>query len=222
MFLLRICVIALIAMLLSACVTTSMQGYADRELPAKPVSRIVAYVAGPGPLVASIQSNIREEAAKRGVEADDALVLFPPTRTYTDAEIRKGLAARGIDGVLILNVGDTGVMRQYAGTILHGQYSGSSSASGTATRTGNFTNVSVNGTSSGTMTAVATPTYRYSRQTAFTARLLEPATARNLWVGNGQVKAGGLLFVGDGTSASSSVSAIFDDLQQKGIIGPSS
>ena len=57
---------------------------------------------------------------------------------------------------------------------------------------------------------------------AFTARLLEPATARNLWVGNGQVNAGGLLFVGDRTSASSSVAAIFDDLHQKGAIGPSS
>jgi len=44
----------------------------------------------------------------------------------------------------------------------------------------------------------------------------------NLWVGNGQVRAGGLLFVGDGASASSSVAAIFDDLQGKGIICPSS
>jgi hypothetical protein len=36
------------------------------------------------------------------------------------------------------------------------------------------------------------------------------------------VSAGGLLFVGDGANASSSVAAIFDDLQKKGIIGPSS
>ena len=42
---------------------------------------------------------------------------------------------------------------------------------------------------------------------------------RHLWVGNGQVNAGGLLFVGDGSSASTSVAAIFEDLQQKGIIG---
>jgi len=222
MFLLRAAVAVLVAITLSACVTTSMQGYADRDLPARPVSRIVAYVAGPGPLVASIQSNIRDEATKRGIEADDALLLFPPTRTYTDAEIRKGLAAQGIDGVLVINVGDTGVMRQYAGTILHGQYSGSSYASGTGTRSGNVSTLSVNGTSSGTMTATSTPVYRYSRQTTFTARLLEPATARNLWVGNGQVNAGGRLFTGDGASASSSVSAIFDDLQRKGIIGPSS
>ena len=75
---------------------------------------------------------------------------------------------------------------------------------------------------SGTMTAMATPTYRYSWRTAFTARLIEPAMARNLWVGNGQVVAGGLLFVGNGMNASSSVSAIFEDLEKKGVIGHAS
>lgn len=200
-----------------------MQGYADRELPAKPVSRIVAYVAGPSSLVSSVQSSISEEARKRGVFAEDALLLFPPTRPYTNTEIKQGLAASRIDGVLVINVGDTGVLQQYAGTILSGEYSESSYANGTIiNRFGSVSTVSLNGTSSGTMTATATPIYRYKRNTAFTARLLEPATARNLWVGNGDVKAGGLLFVGDGASASSSVGAIFDDLQQKGVIGPSS
>lgn len=222
MFLARAGSAALAVVMLSACVTTSMQGYADRELPIRPISRIVAYVAGPGPLVSSIQSSIRDEAAKRGIAADDALLLFPPTRTYTDAEIRQVLATHSIDGVLIINVGDTGVMRQYAGTILQGQYTGSSLASGTATRFGNTSTVSVSGTSVGRMTGTATPMYRYSRQTAFTARLLESTTGRNLWVGNGQVNAGGLLFVGNSTSASTSVIAIFDDLQQKRIIGPTS
>ncbi len=216
-----VCVVGA-AISLSGCITTSMQGYADRELPAKPVSRIIAYIAGPSPLVSSIQASVSEEANKRGLVAEDALQLFPPTRTYTNAEIRQGLASNGIDGVLVINVGDTGVLQQYAGTILSGQYSGSSSASGTINNFGNFSTVSLNGASSGTMTATATPVYRYRRQTTFTARLIEPTTARNLWVGNGQVSAGGLLFVGDGANGSSSVAAIFGDLQQKGIIGPSS
>jgi hypothetical protein len=71
------------------------------------------------------------------------------------------------------------------------------------------------------MTATATSMYQYRRQANFSARLLEPSTGRNLWVGNGQVNAGGLLFVGDGASSSSSVASIFDDLQAKGILGPS-
>lgn len=213
--------VAVAGISLSGCITTSMQGYADRQLPAKPVSRLVAYVSGPGPLVSSIQGNIAEEARKRGLTADDALNLFPPTRTYTSAEIQQGLSANGIDGVLIIKVGDTGVQQQYAGTIFSGQYHGSTNAGGTINTFGNASTVSMSGTSSGTMTATSTPTYRYSRQTNFNARLLETSSGRNLWVGNGQVKAGGLLFVGDGANSSSSVSAIFNDLQAKGIIGPS-
>jgi hypothetical protein len=92
-------VVAVVATIsLSGYITTSMQGYADRELPAKPVSRIVAYVAGPGPLASRIQSSISEEARKSGVIAQDALRLFPPTRSYTNAEIRQGLASKGSDG----------------------------------------------------------------------------------------------------------------------------
>jgi hypothetical protein len=216
-----ICVV-LAAASLSGCITTSMQGYADRQLPARPVSRIVAYVAGPNTLVSSIQRSVAEEARKRGIAADDALNLFPPTRTYSNAEVQQGLTANGIDGVLVINVGDTGVQQQYAGTILSGQYQGSSNASGTVNTFGNASTVSMSGTSSGTMTATATPIYRYRRQTNFNARLLEASTGRNLWVGNGQVNAGGLLFVGDGASSSSSVAEIFNDLQAKGIIGPSS
>ena len=218
----RLLCLTAVALSLSGCITTSMQGYADRELPTKRVSRIIAYVAGPPPLVSSIQASISDDAKERGVVAEDAFLLFPPTRTYSNAEIQKGLASNGVDGVLVINVGDSGVLRQYAGTILSGQYFGSTNASGTINTFGNVSTVSLNGTSSGTMVATATPIYGYRRQTAFTARLLDPATGRNLWVGNGQVNAGGLLFVGDKASASSSVAAIFNDLQRKGIIGPSS
>lgn len=200
-----------------------MQGYADRQLPARPVNHIIAYVAGPNPpLVSSIQRSVAEEAHKRGTAADDALNLFPPTRTYSNAEVQQGLAANGIDGVLVINVGDTGVQQQYAGTILSGQYQGLSNASGSVNTFGNVSTVSMSGTSSGTMTATATPVYRYRPQTNFNARLLEASTGRNLWVGNGQVNAGGLLFVRDGASSANSVAAIFNDLQAKGIIGPSS
>jgi hypothetical protein len=74
-----------LALGLSACITTSMQSYADRELPGKPVSHIIAYVSAPGPLAASVQGNVQEEARKRHLVAEDALSIFPPTRQCTDA-----------------------------------------------------------------------------------------------------------------------------------------
>jgi hypothetical protein len=210
------------ALLLTGCITTAMQGYADRDLPTRPVKHIAAYVVAPLALATSFQSSITQEAAKRGVAADDAYVLLPPTRTYNDTEIRKVLAESDIDAVLIINVGDTGVVKEYAGTFFQGQYSGATDVSGTVMRNGNFSNVALNGNSSGTVTGVSSPIQRYSRQTTFKARLVDPVTARNLWVGSGEVSAGGKLFVGNGVSAASSVSAIFDDLQSKKIIGGTS
>jgi hypothetical protein len=211
--------LAFAALTLSACITTSMQGYADRELPQHPVQRIAILVSAPTNLAVSLQSNIAGQAKERGLFAEDVLLILPPTRTYNNTEIKSTLAKDGIDAVLVLNVGDSGVRKEYAGTYFYGGYSGTSNATGTATSFGNVTNISVNGTSSGTMSATAVPTYRYSRQSAFQARLLDASTGRTLWVGNGQVQAGGLLFVGDGASAGSAASAIFDDMHNKGIIG---
>src|ERR1039458_2193259 len=159
---------------LSGCVKTSMQGYADRDLPSRTIQHLAVYVAAPGPLASSMQSSVAEEARKRGVMAEDALTILPPTRTYTDAEIRKALAERGVDGVLLITVADSGVQTQYAVTIFQSSYNGMSSVDGTITRMGNTSTLSANGVSSGTMFGTATPTYRYSRRTEFSARLLEP------------------------------------------------
>jgi hypothetical protein len=91
---------------------------------------------------------------------------------------------------------------------------------GMATTTGNMTNVSMSGTSNTTFTGTATPTYHYSRQTASQARLIEASTGRALWVGSGQVQAGGLLFIGNGANAYSTAASIFNDLQAKSLITP--
>lgn len=64
--------LCLAAMLLSGCITTAMQGYADRDLPAQPVQRIAAYVVAPTAQASSFQSSIAEEPAKRGIGAEDA------------------------------------------------------------------------------------------------------------------------------------------------------
>ena len=187
----RIFAFLALGLCVAGCVKTSMQGYADRDLPSQAIKHIAVYVAAPGPLAASMQTSIAEESRKRGILAEDALTILPPTRTYSDAEVRKALVERGVDGVLLITVADSGVISQYAGTVFQSSYSGISSADGTVTRMGNTSTVSLNGNYSGTTVGLATPTYRYSRHTEFSARLLEPKSARNLWVGNGEVNAGG-------------------------------
>ena len=221
-------VVVVVALGLAACTNTSMQGYADRDLPTNTVQHIAAYVAAPLPLATSMQANIQDEARKRGALAEDAFNILPPTRTYSDAEVRKVLAERGVDGVLLITVADSGVVSQYAGTIFQSSYSGVVTANGTATQVGNMSTVNLNGTVSGTTTGAATPLYRYSRKTQFSARLLEPKSGRTLWVGTGEVDTQGgtglisRLMVSDSVSSSNSIRAVFDDLQKKGLVGGSS
>jgi len=69
------------------------------------------------------------------------------------------------------------------------------------------------------MSATATPVYRYSRSVAFQARLSDPKPGRNLWVGSGQTRAGGAVFMADAVSARDAGSEILNDLQEKGLIG---
>jgi len=194
----RAACLALAAITLSGCLTAET-GDADRMLPPRQLNRLVAYVAGPASVASNLQMNISGEARRRGLVADNALALFPPTRSYTDADIRQALATRGIDGVLIINVGETSVPRQYAGTILRGRSAVPSASAAAAS--------SVNG---------------YPRATTFTARLIEPATSRNLWDGFGHVETGGIFTADDGSGAESAVAVIFDELQQKGIVRPQS
>jgi hypothetical protein len=200
------------ATVLAGCVTTSMQGYADLDRPARPVEHVA--VVAPPALVAALAA----ESGKHGFIIEDGNVIVPPTRPYKDAEIRQLLASRGVDGVLVVSVtGDTGVQERYTGTIFSGNYSGISS--GSAMVAGNT--ISGSAISSGTMSATATPVYRYRRTVAFQARLSDPKSGRNLWVGGGQTRAGGALFMGDATSARDAASAILNDLQEKGLIGAS-
>jgi hypothetical protein len=209
---------------LSGCTSTTIQGYADRDIPATGVRHVATYIAAPGPLASSMQASVAEAASKRGILAEDALTILPPTRTYTDAEVRRALAERGVDGVLLITVADSGVISQYAGTIFSSSYNGSFSANGTVTPMGGSAMVSVNGTQTGSSFGTATPTFRYSRKTDFTARLIDPSSGRNLWVGNGEVSTEGgkgligRLTVTDNASASHAMNAVFDDLQNKRLI----
>lgn len=129
-------ILAVSTLLLSACVTTDMQGYADRQLPQQPIQRIAALVAAPPGLATSLQSSIAQEGKKRGILVEDAFLLLPPTRTYSDADIKSELARDGINAVLVLTVGDTGIQKEYAGTVFFGNSTTSLNGVGTATSFG--------------------------------------------------------------------------------------
>jgi hypothetical protein len=208
--LLSLIIVAASAAVLAGCAATSMQGYADLERPAQPIQHIAAFV-GPALLPA-----LASEAKKQGVLLEDALSFLPPTRQYTEPEIRKAMAARGVDGVLVITMtGDTGAQQQYAGTVT----TGNSTAVGTTMYGGGYANDLGVGFRNERINA----SHRFSRAIAFEARLSDPQTSRKFWVGGGQTNSsgGGLIGVistSNGVNAASIASNIFTDLRAKELI----
>jgi hypothetical protein len=187
---------------------SSAAGPADR-----PFSGVRRSPSKPDP---SILQAVSQQGASRGITVENVYYLLPPTRTYTGAEATSALQARGINAVLIMQLGDSGIHQQYLGTIVSANSSGSFNGSGTAVSAGPFTSLDMSGTMQSSGTAIATPILRPNRSTTFQARLVEVPTGRVLWVGQGETDSGGLLFVG--MNGAKSVSSVFDDLQAKGIL----
>jgi hypothetical protein len=184
-------------LVLSACGSAVVQSEGSPHLALRPVSRIGAYVTGPDALVRSFQADIAVEAARHGLTAENVTLLFPSTRPYADAQIRQGLAAHAIDSVMIIKIGNAPGPRQYDGTILQERSPrGSGSAAATV--------ASVNGDPS---------------PTTFSATLIDAASGRRLWDGDGQIATGAFSILAYGTTAADAVAALFGDLQEKRIIG---
>jgi hypothetical protein len=206
------------AFLLVGCIQTKMEGYADRDLPARPLSHMVAYVSAPVSISNEIQASLASQASTHGLVSENALAIFPPTRAYSEQEIKRELLARGVDGVLLINVGDTGVLKEYTGTVFSGTFGGAYQRDSQWVRTGNTGTISTQGTYAGGWSGSSQPEYMAHRSTRFVAKLIEPSSNRILWTGEGQVRASGLLFVGDQAGATSTSAAIFNDLQAKGLL----
>jgi hypothetical protein len=153
---------------------------------------------------------------------EDALTILPPTRRYTDAEVRKALAERGVDGVLLTTVADSGVVsptpaRSYSrrtaaqrrlpapnGQWRRGRYERHRAGRGCRCRYAHL------------------PLHAANPVLCTAAR----AKRRSSPVGgDGQVDSGGgrgllsRIAVSDSLSSSNAIGAIFGDFQAKGLIG---
>jgi len=104
--------------LLCSCTQTTIEGYADRELRSRALTHIVTYVSASTSISNETQASLTAQAARHGVTHDNAFYIFPPTHSYSEQEIKRELASRGVDGVLLVRVGDTRVTKEYAGTLL--------------------------------------------------------------------------------------------------------
>ncbi len=189
-----------LAISLTACITTNVKGFTDREYADYRVKKVV--VRAPNANLdfgALIEQSFVEEFNFRGIHAASFMTMFPPTREWTDEDVANELEKNGFDSILYV--------------ILTGSDTNTDTVGFHNTGTARVYNNSVS------YSSYSTPVRSIRRYTSTRARLYEVRTARTVWVGDSSTSAGGLAFIGDASQAHSISANVVAALRDGGHLG---
>ena len=199
------CFVCLVSALLAACAPAEIQGYADPRPPERPVVSLAALVIADEALQSGSERELQRAATARHLAFVDARALAPPTRAYSDDEIRKELTAHGVDSLLEVTIGYTSARQTVEGGGL-GRGFNLGVASGEAMK------VQFGDRSTGLATG-----RRTEKPVKFMARLFDLSSGRVVWVGSGQTAAAPE-HLSQMIAVRTSVEAIFRDLATKHLL----
>lgn len=171
----------------------------------QPKKIVVMVVGGTHEVTAEILERVTAQLAKKGVQAFPARNLFPPTRTWTEADQAAIYEKYEIDSGLIITVGASASQIIPVAT----QTYGSANVFGNVNSSGSF---NAHGTSSATSYNVMSA----KSKAEFSAVLLDIKKNRTVWYADVLVKAQGTLFVSEKGDAKGVVNGILDGLEDDG------
>lgn len=154
-----------------------------------------------------IQERLVKELKRKGVVAVPERDVFPPTREYTPEDRAKVLESQSIDSVLVVSVGASASSMIPVATNTYGTVHGSA----TPTSSGGY---NVSGTTAGTSQNL----YAAKSKSEFSAVLLDAKQGRVAWYADVQVKAAGMLFVGEAGDAKGAVGGIIEGMEKNGLV----
>ena len=96
------------------CASTKMASVTDPTMRDKRYQRFVVFAdIADLEMRGRMERRVVERLVESGSGGEISLDLFPPTREYTDVEIKDQLLERGIDGFLVLMVNESGTTRSH-------------------------------------------------------------------------------------------------------------
>lgn len=196
--------IAVLSLILTACVETTVQSQTDPEFKGSKVSKIVIDLSAlPLQLKTQTEPILIEQLKAAGVQAVNIRDVAPATRDYTPDQLQSIIAGSGYEAIMFIQMTDSGSRTSYAGSINNTSY------------TGNFNGNQFNMNSSG----ISTPLILAMGNNAFKATLYDNRTGRKIWIGELDTQTRGTAFVGKmGVIASSAVQALVSKLKEDGRI----
>jgi len=100
----------LAAILGQGCATTQITAFKDPDTGARKLKNVLIVVASSDLRDRmAIEKAIVEKLTAQGIQAQPSTTVFPPTRKYTEQEMRESLAAKGFTEVLFLSPTGSGV-----------------------------------------------------------------------------------------------------------------
>ena len=203
---------ALLALLLCLSVpaqafrSIDVQSFTDPDYVGFQPKKVVVMVVGGSLEVSSeILERVTAQWAKKGIEAFPARSLFPPTRTWTEADQAAIYEKNEIDSGLIVTVGASASQIIPIAT----QTYGSANVFGNVNSSGSF---NAQGTSSSTSYNIMAA----KSKAEFSAVLLDIKKNRTAWYADVLVKASGTLFVSEKGDAKGVVNGILEGLEDDG------
>ena len=202
-----IALFALVGMLVSACVTTSVKGYSDTDFKDYKFRKVMVRAPNVNfSFGALLETSMVKELKLAGIPAESFLQTFPPTREWRNDEVNSKLLTTGYDSIMYINLVDSESSTQTAGYM----NSGSANTYGNVSVYGNQATYSGNTTYRGT----TTPIVAFKRNTSTRVQVFDTRTAKIVWIGDAATKAGGAVFMGDEATSDDIAKAIVTALKE--------
>lgn len=178
------CMLVVLALLVSGCASTEIVGYTDPDFKSVTYRSTVVYARNIGlASAASLEGEICDGLAAKGVDCRTFQSMFPPTRRHSADLVFRKLQSDGVDSLIVLDPG--------------GSHSSSSTfgyqSIGSASVIGN--------TVSGGSTTV--PMTAFSRQSSMRVILVDTKTRNTAWIGDAKTEGQGLVNTTDSAFMSS-------------------
>jgi hypothetical protein len=205
----------LIAFYCSGCVTTQVRGYTDTKYSSYKIKSVALLaISDDVGLSEAIENALVEKFESKGIKAIRSTDIIPPTRSYSMDEIQEALTSRGLKSIMIVDVGGSAESSQIVGYQSYGYAYGT--ASGSAYNVGNTTYVNASGSTSSNTSSYAIR--KFKRDTVTFSKVYDVSSTEVVWAAQTETKAGGALFMSDGSTGGNLSETLINDLIDKGHI----
>jgi len=208
----------IIILIAAGCIKTQVRSYTDTKYTSYQIESVaILTISKDIGLSSAIEDSLSKMFTEANVVSVKSRDILPPTRGYSEEEIRNAFLSRGITSLIVVYVGGSSQTSQVIGQQTFGR--AYTTASGSAYSLGN--NAYGNATATTTSSESSFPIVGHKRDTIADTKLYDIASGNVIWTAQSETEAGGSLFMSDTTTGNNLANKIGESLKSKGHLAKS-